>query len=47
MSVDVKTWKKINVLLSLCFGGVGKKKKFFSFSLCVSFLAIFVDVWSS
>ncbi len=27
MSVDVKTWKKINVLLSLCFGGVGKRKK--------------------
>jgi hypothetical protein len=26
MSVDVKTWKKINVLLSLRFGGVGKKK---------------------
>jgi len=27
MSVDVKTWKKINVLLSLCFGGVGKRKR--------------------
>ncbi len=27
MSVDVKTWKKINVLLSLSLGGVGKKKK--------------------
>jgi hypothetical protein len=25
MSVDVKIWKKINVLLSLRFGGVGKK----------------------
>jgi|LakMenE01Jun11ns_1017448.scaffolds.fasta_scaffold7585423_1 hypothetical protein len=28
MSVDVINWKKINVLLSLRFGGVGKKKTF-------------------
>jgi hypothetical protein len=26
MSVDVKTWKKINVLLLLSLGGIGKKK---------------------
>ena len=28
MSVNVNFLAKINVLLSLCFGGVGKKKTF-------------------